>query len=387
MKHNMLLTGLVVVGFGCQSLPLERDMQPMHDASEVHEDNGPASQTETAGTTDMPVVGFTSLGEVVIFDGRTGDIQSTVAGGGGVPRDVAMDPWREGVWVYEENADASGGEIRFCPLERLRVQGQASALPMLLRPCEHAVWIDGNAAVLPMAEGLWVFEDGIGGPRWKVLRDDGVLPSMSAPRPASISVQNGEIEAFSWGVQNDRQVLLRANLGFQGPEVTEAFDGGKPSGYPPTARYAWVSHDAGLIFDAVSKALTVRRVTAAETGLAMVIDVGMPVSRIEAVATAGRSTLVLGTDALWIVETHEGPEPGVEFMAGLWLHGDARDSSLFFSRELLVTPERAFVGTDRGVRAVALENDGGAIVNAYMDEEFVGAGIRGPLDAVRPIGW
>ncbi len=377
MKQNILLTSLVVVGFGCQQLAEVRDTR------EIPVQHMPENEEAAAEETAMPIVGFTPLGAVVIFDGQTGEIKSTAEGGGGTPRDVAMDPWRKGVWVFEENEDASGGEIRFCPLEKPFGVGKSITLRTELRPCEHAVWIDGIAALMPTQDGLWVFEDGIGGPRWKVLRSGQAMPSASAPRPASIRMENGEIEAFSYGFQNDRLLMLQADVGHAGPEVVQQFDWGGPDGYPPTARYAWLSHDAGLLFDAVSNALTVRRITGGETGLTKTINVGIPVPRIEAAVGVGLSTLVLGKDALWIVEARPA---GVELMSGLWLNGDVRDSPLFFSRDLFVASGRAFVGTDRGVRAVGLESDSDVVVNVFLDEQFVGEGLRGPLDGIRPDG-
>lgn len=376
MKQNILLT-VLAIGFGCQQLPEVRDAREMraHDVPENEE----AAAEETA----LPIVGFTSSGAVVVFDGRTGEVKSTAEGGGGAPRDVAMDPWRKGVWVFEENEDASGGEIRFCPLIKPFGAAKTNALPTVLQPCEHEVWVDGSAALMPTEDGLWVFEDGIGGPRWKVLRSGSVTPSASAPRPASIRMENGEIEAFSYGFQNDRLLMLQADMGHAGPSVFQQFDWSGLDGYPPTARYAWLSRDAGLLFDAVSNALTVRRVAGGETGLTMTIDVGIPVARVESAVGIGASALVLGKDALWIVEARAA---GVELMTGLWLNGDVRDSPLFFSRDLLVVPGRAFVGTDRGVRAVGLENDGEIVVNAFLDEQFVGERLRGPLDGVRPGG-
>lgn len=382
MKRNIMLTVLVVVGFGCQTLPLERDVQRAHDEFEKHD--SPENHAGVGAETGMPIVGFTSMGEVVVFDGQSGEIKSTVAGGGGTPRDVAMDPWREGVWVFEENEDASAGEILFCPLEAERTRSNAQALATILRPCEHAVWIDGTAAMLPTEDGLWVFEYGIGGARWKILREGEVFPSTSAPRPVSIRMENGVISAFSLGFQNDRVQMLRANFDPTGPKVLEEFNWGQPSGYPPTPRHAWLANESGLWFDAVSDRLTVRRVNGGDAGLPMVIDVGIPVSRIEAAVGMGTSALVLGRDALWIVQARD---TDVELVAGLWLHGDVRDSSLFFSRDLLVASNRAFVGTDRGVRAVGLEIDGDAVVNVFLDEQFVGEGLRGPLDMVRPYGW
>lgn len=375
MKKKILLTGLVVLGVGCQSLPQARDEHLLRGTRGL-----PNAPTESEGTTDKPirpVVGFTSLGAVVVFDGQTGEAISTAVGGGGRPRDVAMDPWRGGVWVFEENEDASGGEIRFCPIEKRFV---TSAFPSLLRPCKHAVWIDGLAAMLPTEDGLWVFEDGIGGARWKILRTGQVTPSTSVPRPVSIWMQDGEIEALTFGFQNDRLQVYRADVGAAGPDVYQEYDWGEPLGYPPTSRYAWLSYDAGLLFDAVGNALTVRRVDAGVPGLSETIDVGIDVPRVEAAVGLGASALVLGRNALWIVAVNDA---SVKLVSGLWLNGVVRDSPLFFSRDLHVLGNRAFVGTDRGVRAFGLENDGETVVNAYLDETFVGEGLRGPLDAVR----
>ena len=377
MKQNILLTSLVVVGFGCQQLPEVREARE----TRVHE--APESEEGAAEETAMPIVGFTSLGAVVVFDGQTGEIKSTAEGGGGTPRDVAVDPWRKGVWVFEENEDASGGEIRFCKLENAFGAMKPTSKAIVLRPCEHVVWIDGSAAFLPMENGLWVFEDGIGGSRWKVLGLGKATASVSAPRPMSIWSENGEIEAFTYGFQNDQLRLLYADIGQTAPEVLQEFDWGGLDGYPPTARYAWMSSDAGLLFDAVSNALTVRRVTGGETGLTKTIDVGIPVSRIEVATGVGSSALVLGKDALWIVEARAGD---VKLMTGLWLNGDVRDSPLFFSRDMFVAPNRAFVGTDRGVRAVGLENDNEVVINAFLDEQFVGEELRGPLDGIRRDG-
>lgn len=377
MSKKILLTGLVVLGIGCQSLPHVRDEHLPRGTRGLP--NPPQQNEATPEKPIRPIVGFTSLGTVVIFDGQTGEISSTAEGGGGHPRDVAMDPWRAGVWVFEENEDAQGGEIRFCPLEK---GFDASGLPTRLRACEHAVWIDGLASMLPTEDGLWVFEDGIGGARWKILSKGQITPSVSVPRPVSIWMQDGEIEALTFGFQNDRLQIYRADVGASGPDVYQEYDWGEPLGNPPTARYAWLSNDAGLLFDAVGNALTVRQVDAGVPGLSRAIDVGIDVPRIEAAVGRGASALVLGRDALWIVAVNDA---SVRLVSGLWLHGDVRDSPLFFSRDLLVAEDRAFVGTDRGVRAFGLENDGETVVNAYPDETFVGEGLRGPFDAVRSV--
>ncbi|MBK9260988.1 MAG: hypothetical protein IPM54_14410 [Polyangiaceae bacterium] len=370
MKRTLLLFVVAIEMLGCRHASIEREVL---EKAEYGEEN-PVFVEETTTS----IVGFTKAGDVAVFDGQTGEIKSSVEGGGGTPRDVAVDPWREGVWVYEENEDASGGEIRFCKLEN--TFGEANGGRGVLHSCEHTAWVDGVAALLPAREGLWVFEDGIGGARWKVLGTGTITPSVSAPRPASVWMEGERVEALSYGFYGDQLVKVGAIFGGAGPTIVEQFDWGTPAGYPPTARYARLSHDAGLLFDAAGGTLTVRRVTGGEIGLPRVIDVGIQVSRVEAALAVGASTLVLGTDALWIVEADES---GVELMSGLWLNGDVRVSDLFFSRDLLVTQDRAFVATDRGVRAIVLEKDGDVVVNAFLDELFVGEWFRGPLDVVR----
>lgn len=391
MKQNILLTMLGVVGIGCQLPGARHGVTEKLDIPAYFEP--PGGQAEMANRTNMPIVGFSRAGEVVIFDGLTGEVTSSVEGGGGRPRDVAMDPWRNAVWVLEENEDETGGEILFCPLENEFGGGDLADLRTHLQPCEHVAWVDGVARFLPRKEGLWVFEDGIGGARYKVLAGSEITPSVAAPRPASIWPKNDEIAIFAYGFQNDRLQSFRAQFTATGPSISQGFDWGEPLGFPPTARYAWFSDDAGLLFDAASNLLTVRRGVGGELGVPTTIDVGMPVTRIEAAITVNASTFVLGKDALWVFRGGDSQslmsESDLDLVAGLWLHGDVRESSQFFSRDLLVTPNRAFVGTDRGVRAVGLENDkndANTLINVFYDEQFVGDELRGPLDAVRMNG-
>jgi hypothetical protein len=73
---------------------------------------------------------------------------------------------------------------------------------------------------------------------------------------------------------------------------------------------------------------------------------------------------------------------GVENVASVWLDGEVRRSLLFFSRDLAVTTNRAFVATNRGVRAIGLEKSGGTAFG-LRDERFVGTELRGPLDIIR----
>ncbi len=332
---------------------------------------------ETASEGPAFVVGFTSSGDAAVFDGRTGAITSSAAGGGGTARDVAVDPWRRGVWVFEENEDGSGGEIRFCPLEK-EFGGADDSAPKL-GECAHAAWVDGLAALFAAREGLWVFEDGVAGPRWKVLREGFVAVGIHAPRPASLWTEGERTNVLSYGFHDDRLLKHSAVFGEFAPVVTDEFDWGEPLGYPPTTRYVSQSDDAGLLFDANGGDVVVRRVMGKHVGPPTMLGVAGQVDRIEAAAMVGACALVLGTDTLWIVAVDDG---GVENVASVWLDGDVRRSLMFLSRDLAVTTNRAFVATNRGVRAIGLEK-GAATAFGIHDERFVGTELRGPLDIIQ----
>ncbi len=312
-------------------------------------------------------VGFASGGEVVVFDVQTGAVTSSAEGGGGTPRDVAVDVWGSRVWVLEENEEASGGEIRVCPLQ----EGAVGA-------CAHAAWVDGGAAMFATHEGLWVFEHATYGSRWKVLREGTIAKGVHAPRPASIWREGARMEALSYGVADDELTRLSGTLTEDGLVVTMGPNLGAPTILPPTARFMPTSGETGLLWDVAGRDLAVRRVLAEGAEAAEALGVGPGIERIEAVERLGGAALVLSTNTLWIAEMGAGDV--VTSVTGVALGGEVRRAGTFFSRDLATAGDRALVATDQGVRAIVVEKDGGSV---FLDERFEGSQLRGPLEVVR----
>ncbi|TKD12773.1 hypothetical protein [Polyangium fumosum] len=308
-------------------------------------------------------VGFGLQGEVVVFEGKTGAVTSSAEGGGGTPRDVAVDPGASRVWVLEENEDASGGEIRVCPLDA----GAVGA-------CAHAAWVDGGAALFATDEGLWVFEQGTYGPRWKVLREGTIAKGVYAPRPASVWREGDRMEVLSYGVNEDRLTRMSGMLTENGLVVTTGLDLGAPALQPPTARFAPLSAESGLLWDVVGGDVAAREVGAEGAGAAVMLGVGPGIERIEAAAVLGGAALVLSTNTLWVVEMAQ--ENGGFDVTAVALGGEVRRAGTFFSRDLATAGDRALVATDQGVRAIMVEKDGGPV---FLDERFEGSSLRGPL--------
>ncbi|MDI1428257.1 hypothetical protein [Polyangium sorediatum] len=308
-------------------------------------------------------VGFGLQGEVVVFEGKTGAVTSSAEGGGGTPRDVAVDPGASRVWVLEENEDASGGEIRVCPLDA----GAVGA-------CAHAAWVDGGAALFATDEGLWVFEQGTYGPRWKVLREGTIAKGVYAPRPASVWREGDRMEVLSYGVNEDRLTRMSGKLTENGLVVTTGLDLGAPALQPPTARFVPLSAESGLLWDVVGGDVAAREVGAEGAGAAVMLGVGPGIERIEAAAVLGGAALVLSTNTLWVVEL--GKENGGFDVTAVALEGEVRRAGTFFSRDLATAGDRALVATDQGVRAIMVEKDGGPV---FLDERFEGSSLRGPL--------
>ncbi|MDC3952663.1 hypothetical protein [Polyangium jinanense] len=311
-------------------------------------------------------VGFGLNGEVVVFDGKTGAVTSSAEGGGGTPRDVSVDPDGTRLWVFEENEDASGGEIRVCPLD-------AGAVG----PCEHAAWVDGGAALFATDEGLWVFEHATYGSRWKVLQEGTIAKGVYAPRPASVWREGDRVEVLSYGVSDDRLTRLSGTMTANGLVVTTGLDLGAPALVPPTARFVPLSAESGLLWDVVGGDVAMRKVDAAGAAAAVMLGVGPGIERIEAAEVLSGAALVLSTNTLWVVEP--GEENGGPNVTTVALGGEVRRAGTFFSRDLVTAEDRALVATDQGVRAIVVEKDGGSV---FLDDQFDGGPLRGPLGVV-----
>ncbi|HVK69827.1 MAG TPA: hypothetical protein VM694_35455, partial [Polyangium sp.] len=271
------------------------------------------------------------------------------------------------LWVLEENEDASGGEIRVCPLN----EGAVGA-------CAHAAWVDGGAALFATDEGLWVFEQGAYGPRWKVLREGTIAKGVYAPRPASVWREGDRMEVLSYGVDEDRLTRLSGTLTENGLVVTTGLDLGAPALQPPTARFVPLSAESGLLWDVVGGDVAARKVGAQGAEAAVMLGVGPGIDRIEAAAMLGEAALVLSTNTLRVVEMEQEYRGlGVTAVA---LGGEVRRAGTFFSRDLATVGDRALVATDQGVLAIVVEKDGGPV---FLDERFEGSSLRGPLWVVR----
>jgi len=322
---------------------------------------------DLGGTKEDPiarlVVGFDPQGAVVVFDAFTGEEKSRAEGGGGKPRDVSVDAAGE-VWIFEENEEASGGEIRKCFWS-----GEA------IGSCGHLVWVDGAAAMLATDGGLWVFEDGPAGPRWKVFREGEAFRGAFAPRPRAVREEAGLIEALTYGASGDHLEVWRAAPRKDASPLMERFDLDAPLGFPATARLSF-GVEENLLWDVTAGALLARRVK--EQHVMAPIGLGVEASRIEAVAAIDGGFVVLTPAEAWIVRGVDRPdEPFAVSTFKLSLPGCVSEASLFFSRDLLSLGDRALVATDRGVFSIDVEN-------VTRDESFAGDALRGPLGLVLP---
>jgi len=303
-------------------------------------------------------VGFLEAGGLAVFDIDTGAVQSVAQGGGGTPRDVSVDGTGR-VWVYEENEEASGGEIFTC----------ASA-----GPCEHAAWVDGGAALAPRAEGVWVFEDGPAGPRWKVLASGQVAKGTHAPRPASI-VEDGEgITALSYGLEGDMLEIHRAEVQEDGAITidTAAIEGF--AGFSGTARLTEASGERRFLWDVRGGEL--RGAALQGTNLEPWRDLGVRAETLEAAAGRKDELTLVSANVAWIAAIDGEGSPRI--VAEIALEGRFRRAEPFFTRDLLFVEGRALVATDRGVRAITVEKQG-EDARAFLDERFEGDALRGPL--------
>ena len=321
-------------------------------------------------------VGFSSAGELVVFDATTGRVLGKGAGGGGRPRDLAWDD-AGSLWLLEENEDGSGSEILRCSLV---FQGDSA----LVGPCLHAAWVDGIAALWPNGRGVWVFEDGVAGSRVKVLRDGVVAKSVSVPRPASISQDGDRLDVFSYGMSEDTFEHFRVWGGESGIEIERRPDAlGAPLVFPPTARFIGVGNDRGYLWDIVDSDLAVATLSGGTLSSFRKLAVGSPVSRIEAAAffsgeasgEASGLSLVVSTERAWVVSNAFLDSPP----APLGLGGVVSQERAFFSRDVAVFGRAALVATDQGLRLFRVEKTESGEARGFRDERFDGDALRGPI--------
>ena len=219
------------------------------------------------------------------------------------------------------------------------------------------------ARLLTLAQRVGALESYAGGPAdaGGLLRvEDGVAFAREAAAEGTVLLANDGVLPL------DAARLQRVAVIGQNAVAARTQGGGSATVIPERVVSPW----EGIVAALPDAEVTYRLGAVATMGIT-----ALPLAELTNPSTGGPGVLVRFLD-----------DAGVELMSGLWLNGDVRDSPLFFSRDMFVAPNRAFVGTDRGVRAVGLENDNEVVINAFLDEQFVGEELRGPLDGIRRDG-
>lgn len=330
----------------------------------------------------------TADGGVALVDLASGAVLAGAPGGDpaldGPEGDVACDPYLSRVVVLDASAEDEWGEVASYALSPF-----GAGAPPSLGPREHEVWVDGVARVAASPSGLLVFEDGAGGPRWKLVSDSGPTPGLSAPRPASLVTGEGAgglfgVAALTYGALSDSLEVRTATVDASGihPDQIAPLSLVPPGDWP-SARAAWAGGDIHLL-SAMGGDLAWSSLSGGAPPW-VALDPGAPIERLEhAVALPGGETLVaLASGAADVVAVHlAGGVPACA--AAIDLPGEAAGSLHFFSRGLVAAgPGRALAATSAGVFAVSVS--GACPLALGVDPSFDGDALRGPLD-VCPAG-
>lgn len=329
------------------------------------------------------VAGWTSDGEVALFDAATGAVLASAAGGGlSGERDVAFDPWQSRILVFEGDPEGTWGEIASYALGG----GGGDSGPSL-GARKHEVWIDGVARVAASPFGAVVFEDGYGA-RWRLLRaDGGASPSVSGPRPMSLATEvlaDGglRVTALTYGLEGDAPDLRVAQVGPTGIDAPVTVPVlAPPLSSPPAARWV-VSAGGGHLADAVNGQAMITTFAGSGWPAWMPVGAGEGVTRIEQAAAfpGGDRVALLTSGGVDLIVFSTGPGGAPACAAALDLPGDPEKAPLFFARGLVpVSATRLLVATTSGVRAVDVSAD--CPPSLAIDEDFGGGALRGPLDA------
>lgn len=267
---------------------------------------------------------FRADGALAVFDVASGEVaHATPLPAGGGRRDVALDACGGRVWVLISDDEGASGEVLVCPLDRAQA-------PPGLGACVHEVWVDGVAALWATERGVVVFEDGYG-PRWKLLRDDGV-PSKGAPAPRPASVHASGADAFevlTYGEDGVRLEWRRASVTGGVVDVTSVMDLGlSPGGDPPSARMAVLPSGEGLVVDVALGDVVLRPFVGSTVGEEKRVEAVPAIERVEAVALSGDLLSVLTPAGLLVTDA-----AGEGSAAVVPLPGTVRREMTFFSRD------------------------------------------------------
>jgi hypothetical protein len=327
---------------------------------------------------------FTENDELAAIDGFRGAVlASAVAERFVTARDVAYDPWRRRIVVFEGRDES--GEIASYPVS------PDPAAPRL-GARDHVAWVDGVARVWTCPVGIVVFED-LFGPRWKVVETDGVqAPSIAAPRPASVSSIPEEgglgIMALTYGFAGLPPHLHRVSADIEAGESLDPVQtplGVDPATEPPTTRLVPrpAIGDAVLV-DVDGGRATLRIIAASGLSWPIPVAAGAPIQRIEHAVSlrGGEVVIALAASPASLVAISMGGGSGTIAQASLALPGVVREEAQFFSRDLVpLSDERVLAATDAGVFAVVVRSAADGLTLSF-DDGFEGRGLRGPLDPV-----
>lgn len=335
------------------------------------------------------VAARTAEGGVALADVGSGAVVAQAAGGAlGAESDLVCDPWMSRVLAFEADPDGEWGEIAGYPIEHDPEGGEPE--DTALGPRDHEVWVDGLARLAASPYGALVFEDGAAGPRWRLVSEQLLTPSVSGPRPAALEAgldPAGDFRLFAltYGLGGDALDVRTATVDTYG--IHDDIVSPLPL-LPPeqVASVRWAITETGpLLLSAQGGKVVVSTPVAGTMSPWSAVAVGPFIERVEhAVALPdGVTVAALATGAADVLFLRLGPSGAPACAVAVDLPGEAPKSVLFFSRGLAAAgPGRVLAATSSGV--VALTVSSACPLAVAVDPAFAGAALRGPLDICSP---
>lgn len=326
---------------------------------------------------------WTSDGRLAVISGKSGAVRQSADTAAMLgARDLVYDPWQKRAVVYEQDDQAEGGEIASYAL----VPGPNGPV---LAPRLHESWVDGDLRLLASSLGIVAFEESYG-TWWKLFfADEESVLSVAAPLPASAWISpTGSGVAIRTLTAAPGLPLIRRSADAQWTALSSPVSsslGISPAGAVPTARLmpAPARGDA-MLFDVVGSALSIRLVSGASPGPAVLLPLGAGGLRVEQAlpVDGGEVALLLLSGDSRVLAVEVNAAGGVSSSASIALPGAVRHETKFFSHELtLLGARRALAATSAGVHAVLLGRDAGG-VHLALDPSFNGSALRGPVEAL-----
>ena len=343
----------------------------------------PSAAIDPATVAIPDALTWTSDGRLAVISGKSGAVRQaadTAAMSGA--RDLVYDPWQKRAVVYEQDDQAEGGEIASYAL----VPGPSGPV---LAPRLHESWVDGDLRFLASQLGIVAFEESYG-TWWKLFfSDEESVLSVAAPLPASawISPTASGVSIRTLGAVPGLP-LIRRSAEAQWTALSAPLSaslGISPAGAAPTARLMPApARGEAMLFDVVGSALSIRLVSGASPGPAVLLPLGAGGLRVEQAlpVDGGEVALLLLSGESRVLAVEVNAAGGVSSSASLALPGAVRQETKFFSHELtMLGARRALAATSAGVHAVLLGRDAGG-VHLSLDPSFAGSALRGPVEAL-----